>query len=248
MSGWIKIHRSITNHWLYTEKRVFSKFEAWNDILLTVNYIDAKTMIKGTLYEVKRGQSILSLDSWSKRWNWDKSKVRRFLNALQLDDMLVIKSDTVTTRLTICNYESYQGERNANETQMKHKRNADETQMTPIEERKNNKENIYSFFDSLIEYGFNKDLVNDWIKVRKAKKLTNTKTAFDKFILEVQKSKLDKNEILKTCVEKSWGGFNSNWIEEEKPVYESSDDALYRNVMAQIAKNEETLKNQKNAN
>ena len=32
MSGWIKIHRSITNHWLYTEKRVFSKFEAWNDI------------------------------------------------------------------------------------------------------------------------------------------------------------------------------------------------------------------------
>ena len=60
MSGWIKIHRSITNHWLYTEKRVFSRFEAWNDILLTVNYTDAKTIIKGSLYEVKRGQSILS--------------------------------------------------------------------------------------------------------------------------------------------------------------------------------------------
>jgi hypothetical protein len=107
---------------------------------------------------------------------------------------------------------------------------------------------IYSFFNSLIEYGFNKDLVNDWIQVRKAKKLTNTKTAFDKFIIEVEKCKLDKNEILKTCVEKSWGGFNSNWIVEEKPVYESSDDALYRNVMAQIAKNEQILKDQKNVN
>ena len=113
MSGWIKLHRSITNHWLYTEKRVFSKFEAWNDILLTVNYTDAKTIIKGSLYEVKRGQSILSLESWSKRWNWDKSKVKRFLNTLQLDEMVVIKSDTVTTRLTVCNYESYQGERTA---------------------------------------------------------------------------------------------------------------------------------------
>jgi hypothetical protein len=112
----------------------------------------------------------------------------------------------------------------------------------------NEKENIYSFFNSLIEYGFNRDLVNDWIQVRKAKKLTNTKTAFDKFIIEVKKSKLDKNEILKTCVEKSWGGFNSNWIEEEKPVYESSDDALYRNVMAQIAKNEQILKAKKNDN
>lgn len=107
---------------------------------------------------------------------------------------------------------------------------------------------IYSFFNSLIDYGFNKNLVNDWIQVRKAKKLTNTKTAFDKFIIEVEKCKLDKNEILKTCVEKSWGGFNSNWIEEEKPVFESSDDALYRNVMAQIAKNEQILKAKKNVN
>lgn len=143
MSGWIKIHRSITNHWLYTEKRVFSKFEAWNDILLTVNYIDAKTIIKGSIYEVKRGQSILSLDSWSKRWNWDKSKVRRFLNTLQLDNMIVIKSDTVTTQLTVCNYDSYQGERNADETQTKRKRNADETHATPIEERKKEKKEIY---------------------------------------------------------------------------------------------------------
>lgn len=156
MSGWIKIHRSITNHWLYTEKRVFSKFEAWNDILLTVNYIDAKTIIKGTLYEVKRGQSILSLESWAKRWNWDKSKVRRFLNSLQVDDMLVIKSDTITTRLTVCNYESYQGERNADETQMKRKRNADETQTTPIEERKKEKNERSIFieptYNEILEY------------------------------------------------------------------------------------------------
>ena len=156
MSGWIKIHRSITNHWLYTEKRVFSKFEAWNDILLTVNYVDTKTIIKGRLYEVKRGQSILSLVSWSKRWNWDKSKVKRFLNTLQLDEMLVIKSDTQTTHLTVCNYESYQGERNADETQMKRKRNADETQMNTIEERKKEKKERSIFieptYNEILEY------------------------------------------------------------------------------------------------
>jgi hypothetical protein len=54
--------------------------------------------------------------------------------------MIVLKSEQVTTRITICNYESYQGERNADETQMTRKRNADETQMTPIKESKEKKE------------------------------------------------------------------------------------------------------------
>jgi hypothetical protein len=156
MSGWIKLHRSITNHWLYTEKRVFSKFEAWNDILLTVNFTDAKTIIKGSLYEVKRGQSILSLESWSKRWNWNRSKVSRFLNTLQLDGMIVVKSDTVTTQLTVCNYESYQGERTADETQTRRRRDADETQVNTIEEGKKEKKEISIFieptYNEILEY------------------------------------------------------------------------------------------------
>ncbi len=150
MSGWIKIHRSITNHWLYSEKRVYSKLEAWYDMLIAVNYSDSKTLIKGKLYEVKRGQSIMSLDSWAKRWSWDKSKVRRFLNTLQNDNMIELKSDTITTQLTICNYESYQGERNADETPVKRKRNAGETQTTPIEERKEEKKFIIPTFNAYL--------------------------------------------------------------------------------------------------
>jgi hypothetical protein len=134
MSGWLKIHRCITNHWLYTENRVFSKYEAWLDILITVNYSDAKVLIKGKLYDVKRGQSILSMESWAKRWNWDKSKVRRFMELLQNDAMIVLKTDNTTTHLTVCKYESYQDERHADKTQMKRERIADEYQTTPIEE------------------------------------------------------------------------------------------------------------------
>jgi hypothetical protein len=141
MSGWIKLHRSITDHWLYTEKRVYSRFEAWNDILLTVNYSDAKTIIKGKMYTIKRGESILSLESWAKRWNWDKSKVRRFFSLLQTDAMIVVKGDSITTHLIVCKYDSYQGDRHADETQKKHKRNADDIQTTPIEEEEEYKKN-----------------------------------------------------------------------------------------------------------
>jgi len=161
MSGWIKIHRSITEHWLYSERRVYSKLEAWYDLLLNVNYIDAKIIIKGKLYEVKRGQSILSLESWGKRWNWDKSKVRRFLNLLQKDSMIELVCDNITTQITICNYDNYQTEQNTNETQTKRKRKSKENQTTPIEEGKEIKNISIPTFEEFLKYAIeNKPLVN----------------------------------------------------------------------------------------
>lgn len=152
MSGWIKLHRSITEHWLYKEKRVFSKFEAWNDILLTVNFSDAQTLIKGNIYHIKRGQSILSLESWGKRWNWDKHKVRRFFKLLEKDLMIELKSDTVTTQLTVCKYESYQDTCNTSATVTQRTRNTSATVTQLIEEeeeRKEEKEEIYRAFKHL---------------------------------------------------------------------------------------------------
>lgn len=140
MSGWIKLHRSITDHWLYTEKRQFSKFEAWNDILLTVNFTSGKSIIKGKVILINRGESILSLESWGKRWSWNKSAVKRFFDLLKKDDMIELKNETVTTRLIVCNYDSYQSKENADETQVKRRRNADETQTKPIEEEEERKE------------------------------------------------------------------------------------------------------------
>jgi DNA-binding transcriptional regulator YhcF (GntR family) len=134
MAGWIKLHRDIKNHWIYTEKRKFSKFEAWTDILLSVNHAQAKTIIKGKLITIERGESILSLDSWGMKWGWNKSAVNRFFDLLKKDGMIVLQNETVTTRLTVCNYASYQDERNAHETQTKRKRNASETQTKSIEE------------------------------------------------------------------------------------------------------------------
>lgn len=136
--GWISLHRELQGHWLWQEKRGFSKLEAWLDILLTVNHSDQKVMIKNTLYEVKRGESIKCLDTWGKRWNWNKSKVRRFFMLLEKDGMIRTKNETKTTRLTVCKYDSYQQNGNENETQMKQSRNADETQATP----NNNDNNI----------------------------------------------------------------------------------------------------------
>lgn len=196
--GWIKVHRQIQSHWLYTDKREFSYFEAWIDILLTVNHADAKTMIQGTLYEVKRGQSINSLDTWAKRWKWSKSKVRRFLKTLENDSMIETKSETITTRLTVCNYDSYQDERNADETRMKRKRNADETHVTP-NKNDNNSNNVNNDleknFDKLIKrinstFGKQYRTLNDNLKTKYKKLLVNY--TWEDVIHSINAVKLDK--------------------------------------------------------
>lgn len=84
------------------------------------------------------------------------------------------------------------------------------------EKENNNTTTSFSFFNSLISSGATKDLANDWIKVRKTKKLTNTETAYKGFISEVEKSGKDINFILKECVTNSWGGFKKEWLIKNK--------------------------------
>lgn len=78
--------------------------------------------------------------------------------------------------------------------------------------------NIFNFKKKLLEYGFKENLVDDWLKVRKTKKATNTETAFESFIKEVETRNFDINEILKTCVTNSWSGFKYLWIDNLKNI------------------------------
>lgn len=150
MSGWIKIHRKLNEHWIW-ENSDYLKW--WIDILMEANHTETKTLIKGNVFICKRGDKLYSIQTWAKRWKTNKSKANRFLNMLEKDEMIVLKNETLTTRLTICNYESYQDERNASETQVKRRRNASETQTKSIQECKNEKndknENVYREFKHL---------------------------------------------------------------------------------------------------
>jgi len=171
MSGWIKISRTLNKHWIWDNS---DYLKWWLDILLEVNHTDSKVVIKNKIYECKRGEKLYSLDTWATRWKTHKSKVRRFLELLQNDSMIVLKSETQTTRLTVCKYEDYQDFRNTDETQTKRKRNANETHLTPIQECKEDKQ----------EKDINSNLKIDWEKLLfqfnnitgKNSKVVNTKT------------------------------------------------------------------------
>lgn len=222
MSGWIRIDRQITSHWIFKDEW---KFRNWIDLITLVNHSEQKVNIKGTVLTCKRGQTLCSLDTLAKRWNCDKSKVRRFLKLLESDSMIELKSEHITTRLTICKYDTYQGERNADETKMTQGRNASETQMTPNKNDKKENNTKYSFLASLLKNGFDEKLSREWMQVRKQKQAVNTETAFNKFIKQVELHGGDQNFILKSCVENSWKGFEASWlVKPPNPAYGLTND------------------------
>lgn len=120
MSGYINLHRAIQKHWIYKEDRVFSKFEAWTDILMRVNHAEAKVMHNGALETVLRGQTIWSLGDMETRWKWSNKKVKRFLDCLVADQMLSYKSTTKKTYLTVENYDFYQSPQGVKAPPMHH--------------------------------------------------------------------------------------------------------------------------------
>jgi hypothetical protein len=135
-AGWIKLYRKSFDNFLYKENRPLTRREAWENMLLLVNYEDNNILIGNQLFECKRGQSILSIDSWSRIFHWNASKTRRFFNLLQSCNMIRSESVKKSTRITICNYDIYQGDRRANDEQTTSKRRANDEQTTTTKEGK----------------------------------------------------------------------------------------------------------------
>lgn len=128
--GYLAVYRKIQDHPFYKEKRVFSKYEAWLDILIEARHSTEieKVLIGMKTVDCGYGQSVKSLRTWGGRWGWTAKKVSRFFNLLEEMNQIRHESVTVTTRITVLNYSKYNLERHADVTQGKHKGNAKETQ------------------------------------------------------------------------------------------------------------------------
>jgi len=130
---------------------------------------------------------------------------------------------------------------------VQHMENENEIENEDVIEVKNVKE-IFNFKKSLIDYGFEENLVSEWMQVRKNKKATNTKTTFQKFIKEIELTPEDKNYILKLIIEKDWKSFEYQWYlnlknQKEKLPEPQKEQMFGRMTQSTVEKNYQTFLN-----
>lgn len=129
MEYYIPISRRLFEHPFWCEERVFSRFEAWLDIVQSARFEDTKQLIGNRFIEVKRGQMLVSLRFLSGRWQWSTKKVNSFLDLLIQDKMIIKETpkETGQTVITICKYDKYNFISQDLETEKKQQGNTKET-------------------------------------------------------------------------------------------------------------------------
>jgi len=111
IKDYLPLNRRILNHEFWTEKRTFSRLEAWLDLLLQARYenTEAKQMAGNQVVTWGRGELVASLRFLAERWGWTKHKAESFMKLLKAQEMVKTRTatGTVQTIITICNYDSY---------------------------------------------------------------------------------------------------------------------------------------------
>jgi len=227
MEGWISLHRKILESYLW-KCEPFTRGQAWVDLLLLANYAYSFFYKRNIKVDVQRGQLARSEVELADRWSWSRTKVRKFLNDLEKEQQIIQQKTNITQIVTIVNYDFYQKKEQQDIQQKNSKKTAKEQQENTYNNVNNeNNENKlidksinsekFNFKTSFIDLGVDESIILDWLKVRKAKKASNTKTAFEAIKKEIEKSNLGANECIKKSVENSWAGFKAEWLNNINP-------------------------------
>ena len=92
----------------------------------------------------------------------------------------------------------------------------------------------FNFRKAMLSEGFAPELVDEWLKIRKAKKAINTERAFKTFIEQVRKTNQDINTVLSIIVQKQWKGFEAEWLHSAQAPLQSLQQTIideYGNII-----------------
>lgn len=209
----IKLYRKILDSKFYKEKRRFSKFEAWIDILLRTEWET------GTL-------EIESYEKLAQRWNWSKSSVGRFIKILVNENMVGQRRDKFGTTLTVVNWKFYQGTRDKTGTRLTSK-----NEFLPITEKED--KNIYSellSFWNQQKITVHRKLTEDMIKAIDATLKVHTKEEIMQAIARYAKIYHDKDYFF------SYNWMLVNFLKQKNALPDFLDDGQkwlsYKNATA----------------
>ncbi len=105
MSGWIKISRNITNHWIWQDAE---KLRWWTDLLMMAAWEERKILVGKQMVTLRRGQMVASKAFLYQRWGRSKTMVYPFLKLLEEEKMIAITNEHRISIITITNYDKHQ--------------------------------------------------------------------------------------------------------------------------------------------
>ena len=244
MEGFINLHRTLLDSMIFSSQ---TGLKIWIWLLLKASYRKRHVSLKigkgETTVTIERGQLLFGRYKAEEELGIDGSTIYRWIKKLEENEMISIQSSNQYSIITICNYDTYQGE-NTNEEQPSNnqvttKEQQSNSRVTAEEQQANtynkdnnikkvnndnNIENIksFDFKKAFLDLDVDVKILEDWLKVRKTKKAVNSETAFNGIKKKMEASGKSFNECVKISAEKSWAGFDIEWLKEKQTKYDNS--------------------------
>lgn len=98
----------------------------------------------------------------------------------------------------------------------------------------------FNFRKAMLAEGFAPELVDEWLKIRKAKKAVNSERAFNTFVQQVRKTGQNKNTILEKVVQKQWKGFEADWLHSAQSPHQTTNNQIFLDENGNIITNAES--------
>ena len=110
MNGYIKLHRQLMKSHIWTNSTPLQR-SLLITILLLANHAEAEVEINETVYKLQPGQFITSVDKLKDKAGKGATtqQVRTALKRFKRLEFLTIKTTNKFSIITICKYETYQG-------------------------------------------------------------------------------------------------------------------------------------------
>tara|TARA_B110000495_G_scaffold194177_1_gene200243 strand:+ start:189 stop:800 length:612 start_codon:yes stop_codon:yes gene_type:complete len=103
--GWIKLERSLTDHWIWQEPEAL---KLWIALLLAANFTTKKRSFNGSVVEIKRGQLVYGRHAFSAKLGISEAKLRRYIKLFISDSMISQQKTNKYSIISITCYEKYQ--------------------------------------------------------------------------------------------------------------------------------------------
>ena len=226
-SGYILLHRSLLENWVWEKGRVFSRAEAWIDLIFLVNFAEGTHRIDNEVLLVPPGSRYTTIKELCERWKWSNTKVTNFLRLLQDDKMIVINHDKKKTLLTLVNWEKYQTKSDKKASE-KRRENVEETSLN----NKGNKEKINNIYTPEFELWYSgyprkqarEDSAKNFAKRRKEHGLEFILQCSENYLAYLKTLPPDKQEY--TYASNNFFGQKAYYLEYAEPKEEAKRNIL----------------------
>jgi len=212
--GWVPLPRSIRDHWVWNDAE---KLKWFLDIYLECNHTSRKVNIGYRIIDCERGQSINSLQTWAKRWRSNKNTVSRFFRMLENDGIIKVENVQKTTRITVCNYDSYNNARDDKVTIKGRNRDVTGMKQGCDSATNNNEKNVKNDKNETITLPWESDFFkNVWAKWKeyklkehkfKYKSADSEKAAVSNLVTLSKNNEADATKIIEQSIANGWKGF-----------------------------------------